>query len=108
MSFRAGLGVIDALTSPRTVRKHLPPTMDIDWKDLPPALIDLLRGYATLHSPRFLRFPIELSFAQIHGFLLNVVLTNPYFATYPPAEQYQQQFWKWAIGHLESMSQEEA
>lgn len=82
--------------------------MDIDWLSLPPSLIVLLRGYATLCPLRYLRFPSELPFTQIHRFLLDAVLTHPYFATYPPTEQYQQQFWKWAIEHLESMPLGEA
>lgn len=77
--------------------------MKVDWANTPLALVNLLRGYAILCPTRALQFPSDLPFAQIHEFLLHGILLNPHFATYPPAPQYRQQFWKWAIGHLEAM-----
>ena len=82
--------------------------MNVDWDRLPRPLVDLLRGYATLCPPRALQFPKELPFQQVHDFFLNCVLLNPYFTAYPPAPQYQQQFWKWAIKHLEDLPNEKA
>lgn len=74
----------------------------MDLGNLPDALIDVLRGYATLSPIRTLKFPHELLFYQIHDFLLNSILLHPFFTTYAPSPQYQQQFWKWALEHLEA------
>lgn len=82
--------------------------MNADLAGLPRPLVEILRGYATLAHPRCLKFPVDLPFGQIHPFLLDAMLTSPYFTEYPPAQQYQQQFWKWAITKLESMPLDEA
>ncbi|KIP11780.1 hypothetical protein PHLGIDRAFT_63116 [Phlebiopsis gigantea 11061_1 CR5-6] len=78
--------------------------MNVDLASLPPPLVELLRGYATLTAFRYIKFPVDLSFGQVHSFLLDAILTNPYFTKYPPAQQYQQQFWKWAISNLDTIS----
>lgn len=81
--------------------------MNIDLHGLPNALRDILRAYATLCPIRCLAFPLDLPFRQVHDFLLNYLLLHPFFLSYPPSPQYQQQFWKWALAQLESMPMNE-
>ncbi|EKM61411.1 uncharacterized protein PHACADRAFT_168858 [Phanerochaete carnosa HHB-10118-sp] len=81
--------------------------MNVALCNLPDALIDVLRRYATLCPIRTLQFPNTLPFHQVHDFLLNHILLHPFFISYPPSPQYQQQFWKWTLAHLESMPMEE-
>ena len=71
--------------------------------ELPFVLLNLLRGYATLSSTRSLLFPSSLEFHIVHDFLLNDVLLNELFVTFPPSAQYQVRFWKWALYNLECM-----
>ncbi|GLB43496.1 putative lysine methyltransferase [Lyophyllum shimeji] len=40
----------------------------------------------------------------VHAFFLEHILLNPHFLQYPPSDQYQKTFWKWAIYHLENMA----
>ena len=72
-------------------------------QDLPPLLLDLLRGYATLCPVRLLVFPSRLSFGAVHEFLLRDLLFNELFAKYPPALEYQARFWKWTLDNLQRM-----
>ncbi|KAG6846041.1 hypothetical protein H0H87_006405 [Tephrocybe sp. NHM501043] len=67
-------------------------------------LFDILRAYASLAPLKKIAWPINLSFDVVHGFLLETVLLSSHLMQYPPAEQYQATFWKWAIQHLESMT----
>lgn len=78
--------------------------MDINWNAIPPSLEDLLRGYATVCSTRKLGLPDKISFEDLHNFLLNGILLNPFLEKYPPSTQYQSRFWKWAIENLENKS----
>ena len=73
-------------------------------KNLPPTLVELVRGYAALAPVRFLVFPSGVDFDVVHDSLLNDLLFNPLFTKYPPSVQYQAVFWKWALGHLEGMA----
>ncbi|KAJ7110321.1 hypothetical protein C8R43DRAFT_1139336 [Mycena crocata] len=67
----------------------------------PPDLFQLLRGFAALIPPNHLQFPSHLEADVIHNFLVDRVLMNPHFQTYPPSKQYQKSFWKWVIDDLE-------
>jgi protein-lysine N-methyltransferase EEF2KMT len=69
---------------------------------------NLLHGYSALQSTSLLQFPSQLPFEAVHDFLLHSILLNPHFKAYPPSDQYQYIFWKWAIHHLEAMSGGEA
>lgn len=71
------------------------------------ALFDLMRGYGSLFPPGLLTMPSHLSSPRIHDLFLNSLLLNPHFQAYPPSQQYQRLFWKWAISHLESLLQGE-
>lgn len=73
-----------------------------ELRKLSPALFNLLRGYAALSPTRFLVFPFDLAFDIVHDFLLTDLLLNPLFMTYPPSQQYQATFWKWALNSLEN------
>ena len=70
-------------------------------------LVDILRSYATLKSPKLLQKP-TVAFQSAHNFLIDHVLLNPHFQEFPPSSQYQLSFWKWAIDWLEDMMTEEA
>lgn len=65
------------------------------------ALFDLLRGYSALLPVGRLRYPKELPFAQVHGFVVDDILLNAHLAAYPPSAPYQQSFFKWIICRLE-------
>ncbi|TFK41966.1 hypothetical protein BDQ12DRAFT_348414 [Crucibulum laeve] len=71
------------------------------------SLFELLRGFSCLKPPNSLLFPQDFSLPAVHSFLLDNILLNPHFQAYPPSAQYQKQFWKWAIAHLERMPQPE-
>ena len=75
--------------------------------DHPVALLDLLRGYATLCPVRLLVFPSHLPFAVVHDFLLRDLILNEPFVSYPPGAEYQARFWKWALDHLSRMESTE-
>ncbi|KAH9486393.1 Protein-lysine N-methyltransferase EEF2KMT [Psilocybe cubensis] len=64
-------------------------------------LFALLRCFFSLTSPSELQFPDNCSLTQINNFLVNNILLNDHFRAYPPSDQYQQRFWKWAIENLE-------
>ncbi|KAI0937170.1 hypothetical protein AcV5_005131 [Taiwanofungus camphoratus] len=64
-------------------------------------LFYILRGYAALSPPKLLTVPSRLPFTELHDFLLNLVLFNSHLQVYPPSQQYQISFWKWAIQQLE-------
>ncbi|EIW87126.1 hypothetical protein CONPUDRAFT_116205 [Coniophora puteana RWD-64-598 SS2] len=63
----------------------------------------LLLGYSSLVPPSKLSWPSEVSFSQVHSFLLNRILLDPHLTSYPPSERYQQSFWKWVIKNVEAM-----
>ncbi|KAJ7070563.1 putative methyltransferase-domain-containing protein [Mycena amicta] len=67
-----------------------------------PELFHVLRGYAALLTPHQLKFPSSLPLQLVHNFFLDHLLLDPHFQAYPPSEQYQKSFWKWAIPHLET------
>jgi protein-lysine N-methyltransferase EEF2KMT len=49
-------------------------------------------------------FPSTLSFATVHDFFLGLLL-DAHFSKFPPAEDYQRLFWKWAIANMECVFQ---
>ena len=67
------------------------------------ALFWILRGYSSLAPPKSLSIPSHLSFAEIHDFLLSILLLSSHLHQYPPSRQYQKAFWKWAIQILEDL-----
>ncbi|KAF8079091.1 putative methyltransferase-domain-containing protein [Lyophyllum atratum] len=71
-------------------------------------LFDVLRAFASLVPPSKICFPKNLSPLIVHAFFLEQILLDPHFVQYPPSEQYQKIFWKWAIHHLENMPPTEA
>ena len=74
-------------------------------------LFDILLGYSALTIPRNLHFPLHLSFNDVHDFLVETVLLCddlPHLKAYPPSNEYQYTFWKWAIQGLEDMWTDEA
>ncbi|KAJ7508581.1 hypothetical protein B0H11DRAFT_1848194 [Mycena galericulata] len=75
--------------------------MSFSASGIHPDLFQILRGYAALIPPNHLSFPSHLQAEVIHDFLVDRVLTNPHFKTYPPSKEYQKSFWKWIILHLE-------
>ncbi|KAG6830344.1 hypothetical protein H0H92_001137 [Tricholoma furcatifolium] len=75
---------------------------------LEPELFDILRAYASLAPLKGIKFPEDLGFDAIHTFLVDHILLNPHFLQYPPSEQYQSTFWKWAIHRLEKTTNDEA
>ncbi|KAF7337698.1 Protein-lysine N-methyltransferase EFM3 [Mycena sanguinolenta] len=64
-------------------------------------LFQILRGYASLVPPSRLQFPSHLQTQVIHDFLVDHILSNLHFQTYPPSVDYQRSFWKWIIPLLE-------
>jgi hypothetical protein len=75
-------------------------------------LFDILLGYSALVVPRTMEFPLHLSFNDVHNFLVETVLLGhsdlPHLKAYPPSNEYQNTFWKWAIQGLEDMLTDEA
>ncbi|KIM88688.1 hypothetical protein PILCRDRAFT_2883 [Piloderma croceum F 1598] len=74
-------------------------------------LFDILLGYSALIIPRHMHFPFQLSFNDVHDFLVKTVLLGhdlPHLKAYPPSNEYQYTFWKWAIHGLEDMLADEA
>ena len=67
-------------------------------------LFALLHGVSSLTPLNALRFPSRPSAVQINNFLVNNVLLNQHFQQFPPSNQYQKRFWKWAITHLDIAS----
>ncbi|KAK7465563.1 hypothetical protein VKT23_005536 [Stygiomarasmius scandens] len=61
----------------------------------------LLRQYAALASPRSINFPNHFPLSVITEFIVEHIITNPHFHQYPPAKQFQQQWWKRMISLLE-------
>ena len=64
-------------------------------------LFELLRGYSALVPVKYLTFPSHLRVIDVHNFLVENILLNEHFVTYPASPGYQHSFWKWAIYHLE-------
>ncbi|KAM6494975.1 hypothetical protein JOM56_009598 [Amanita muscaria] len=69
---------------------------------LPTGLFKILKGYSSLSPPKSLTIPSNLLLIDLHGFFLNLLL-DPHLQQYPPSEQYQKFFWKWAIHCLEEL-----
>ena len=66
--------------------------------------IQLLRPFFALTPPSALKLPANYSPTEINDFLVNSILQNSHFQRYPPADQYQRRFWKWAIETLEQLA----
>lgn len=66
--------------------------------------IQLLRSFFALTPPSALKFPSNYCPTEINDFLVNNILRNPHFQRYPPSDQYQRRFWKWAIETLEQLA----
>ena len=66
--------------------------------------IQLLHPFFALTPPSALKFPSNYSPTEINDFLVNSILRNPHFQQYPPSDQYQRRFWKWAIETLEQLA----
>lgn len=77
--------------------------MVLDLASLPDPLFAILQGYASLTAVRILSDLSNITFHEAHDFFLNWLLLNPHFQAYPPSNQYQASFWKWAIGKLETL-----
>jgi hypothetical protein len=71
-------------------------------------LFAILRGYSGLSSPNKLVFPRLIPPEELHDFFINKILLNQHLHRYPPSDQYQRRFWKWAIERLEAISPDEA
>ncbi|THV06587.1 hypothetical protein K435DRAFT_743723 [Dendrothele bispora CBS 962.96] len=61
----------------------------------------ILKQYASLVPPRSLTIPNHFPLSTINEFLVAYIITNPHFHQYPPAKQFQQQWWKRVISLLE-------
>ncbi|KAF9446125.1 hypothetical protein P691DRAFT_777095 [Macrolepiota fuliginosa MF-IS2] len=48
-----------------------------------------------------MKWPCNISVVKVHNFILNSILLDPHFASYPPSAQYQKGFWKWTIENME-------
>jgi protein-lysine N-methyltransferase EEF2KMT len=71
-------------------------------------LFQLLRGYSALVPIKDLPAPSQLPVSLVHDFLLNSILLDPHLQSYPPSDEYQFSFWKWAIQWLEDRALDEA
>ncbi|KDR85583.1 hypothetical protein GALMADRAFT_371661 [Galerina marginata CBS 339.88] len=69
-------------------------------------LFNVLRSFSSLAPPNTIQFPKNFSPKSINDFLLHNILLNYHFQTYPPSQQYQKRFWKWAIENLEALARE--
>ena len=69
-----------------------------------PQLFALLRGFFCLIPPKNLSFPSSTSATKLNDFFLHNVLLDAHFQKYPPSQQYQRRFWKWAIEGLEDLA----
>lgn len=70
-------------------------------------LFDILRAYSCLVPPKLISFPEKVDFTVLHDFLLDSLLLAsnlPHLQAYPPSDQYQFSFWKWAIKNLEELA----
>ncbi|KAJ7292788.1 hypothetical protein C8J57DRAFT_1267076 [Mycena rebaudengoi] len=81
--------------------------MSVFGDKIHPDLFELLRKYSSLIPPKHLRFPSNLRAVTVHDFLINHVLLSAHFQAYPPSNQQQKAFWKWAIPHLEKQLEAE-
>ncbi|PPR06599.1 hypothetical protein CVT24_001784 [Panaeolus cyanescens] len=72
-----------------------------------PQLFILLQDFYSLKPTNKLNFPKGVSPTKINDFLLIDILFDSHFQQYPPSQQYQKQFWKWAIENLEQMPVED-
>ncbi|KAF8899222.1 hypothetical protein BD779DRAFT_1659128 [Infundibulicybe gibba] len=79
--------------------------MDVAEENIPRDLFELLRGFSSLTPPNRLCFPANISPVLVHDFLINFILLNSHIRDYPPSREYQKNFWKWAITHLESIEE---
>ncbi|KAI6112469.1 hypothetical protein EDD16DRAFT_1709822 [Pisolithus croceorrhizus] len=67
-------------------------------------LFRILRAYSALIPPRHLTIPPIFSFSDVHSFFLMDILLDDHLNKYPPAQDYQRNFWKWALERLEHLS----
>lgn len=69
---------------------------------LHPRLFILWRSFGALNGPKGLALPsnTELSFDELHDFLV-VLAQDEHFKEYPPSNQFQRIWWKWAVLSLE-------
>ncbi|KZT30931.1 hypothetical protein NEOLEDRAFT_1159994 [Neolentinus lepideus HHB14362 ss-1] len=70
--------------------------------NIPRDFYNLLREYGALLPSRLLRFPLGIPWPELHNLLLENVLLDQHFTSYPPSVEYQRAFWKAAIDHLEA------
>ncbi|PFH52345.1 hypothetical protein AMATHDRAFT_140300 [Amanita thiersii Skay4041] len=66
------------------------------------SLFEIFRGYSSLVAPRFFNIPSRINLSQLQDFFLHSLLTHPHLQQFPPSNQYQKVFWKWAIQVMES------
>jgi hypothetical protein len=69
-----------------------------------PQLFALRLDFFGLVPTNKLKFPGQVSLSRMNGFFVNDILLDSHSQTYPPSDQYQIGFWKWAIRHLEELS----
>ncbi|KAI6136247.1 putative methyltransferase-domain-containing protein [Pisolithus sp. B1] len=67
-------------------------------------LLRVLHAYSALIPPRHLTIPPIFSFSNVHNFFLIDILLDDHLNKYPPAQDYQRSFWKWALERLENLS----
>lgn len=70
-------------------------------------LFQILRGYGSLQPPTLLSFPTRVPLSRVHKFLLEYIYLNSHFRAYPPSNNFEKSFWKWAISHLEKSKPDE-
>ncbi|KAF9225355.1 hypothetical protein BS17DRAFT_751056 [Gyrodon lividus] len=68
-----------------------------------PTLLSILCAYSALVPTKNLSLPTTLQFNEAHAFFLNKILSSEHSKNYPPSQQYQQSFWKWALEQLENL-----
>ncbi|THH33146.1 hypothetical protein EUX98_g1047 [Antrodiella citrinella] len=67
--------------------------MEMD-QGIPDSLLDVLCGYASNLHTKFLSFPTDLSLDRVQVFLVDKILLNRHFSSYPASAQYNKLFWK--------------
>ena len=79
-------------------------------QSLPSSLLDILAAFASLTPSKYINSlsHLDLTFDEIHNYILKYILLNAHFEKYPPARQYQISFWKWIIQQLENIAKTEA
>lgn len=69
-----------------------------------PQLFALRGDFFALVPTNKLKFPEKMSLSQLNSFFVDDILLDCHFQKYPPSDQYQIGFWKWAIQHLEELA----